>query len=342
MSTVVDAEARTTPTAPPPATRLRRLLLGRDTAIIVLLALTWVVSTATVQSFGTANTVYFLLEDIFPVLLIALPMTLVIITGEIDLSVGSMVGLSTVVVGALFQAGVAFPLAALVAVLVGAVGGAFNGFLVTKLGLPSLAVTIGTLALFRGLAVATLGDKSVTGFPQEWKDLVQNRLFGAGTAIPSIMWLFLLLATFYVILLHFTSTGRAVYAIGLNDEAARFAGIDVGRVKFAMFVGTGTVAALAGVWFSLYYNTARGDNATGLELSVVAAVLVGGVSIFGGRGGLPGVIAGVLLIGTLRSALRLADVSSDAINVATGLLLVVSVIVPVLLTWLGGLRRRGA
>lgn len=340
MSAVTDVDVRTTPTGPPPATRLRRILLGRDSATIVLLAITWVVATLAVPSFGSANTVYFLLEDIFPVLLIALPMTMVIVSAEIDLSVGSMVGLSTVVVGSLFQAGVPYALAALVAVLVGAVGGALNGFLVTKVGLPSLAVTIGTLALFRGLAVATLGDKSVTGFPQEWKDLVQNRMFGPGTAIPAIIWLFVLLAVGFGILLHFTSTGRAVYAIGLNDEAARFSGIDVGRIKFAMFVATGTVAALAGVWFTLYYNTARGDNATGLELSVIAAVLVGGVSIFGGRGGLPGVIAGVLLIGTLRSALRLADVSSDAINVATGLLLVVSVIVPSLLTWLGRFKPR--
>ncbi|MCV2394186.1 ABC transporter permease [Actinotalea sp. M2MS4P-6] len=342
MSTTVDADVRTTPTAPPTATRLRRVLLGRDAAIVALLAATWLIATVAVPNFGTANTVYFLLEDIFPVLLIALPMTLVIITGEIDLSVGSMVGLSTVVVGSLFDAGLPFGVAALVAVLVGAVGGLFNGVLVTRVGLPSLAVTIGTLALYRGLAVATLGDKSVTGFPQSWKDLVQNRLFGAGTALPTIIWLFLLLAAFFIVLLHFTSTGRAVYAIGLNDEAARFSGIDAGRVKMLMFVATGTVAALAGVWFTLYYSTARGDNATGLELSVVAAVLVGGVSIFGGKGGLPGVIAGALLIGTLRSALRLADVSSDAINVATGLLLVVTVIVPSFLAWLGRVTHRGS
>ena len=171
---------------------------------------------------------------------------------------------------------------------------------------------------------------------------MQSRLFGPDTALPSIIWVFVLLAVVFVVVLHFTSAGRAIYATGLNSEAAHFSGIEIGRVKFWTFVATGLVSALAGVWFTLYYNTARGDNATGLELSVIAAVLVGGVSIFGGKGGLPGVIAGALLIGTLRSALRLADVSSDAINVATGLLLVVTVIVPSLLAWVGRLRARAS
>ncbi len=342
MSAQVDVEARATPAAPPTVVRVRRALLGRDAAIVALLVVVWVVATASVPDFGSATTVYYLLEDVFPVLLIALPMTLVIVTSEIDLSVGSMVGLSTVVVGALYDAGAPFAVAALVALVVGLVGGAANGFLVTKVGLPSLAVTIGTLALFRGVAVGILGDRSVTGFPPVWKTLVQSRLFGPDGALPSIIWVFVLLAVVFIVVLHFTSAGRAIYATGLNSEAAHFSGIEVGRVKFWTFVATGFVSALAGVWFTLYYNTARGDNATGLELSVIAAVLVGGVSIFGGKGGLPGVIAGALLIGTLRSALRLADVSSDAINVATGLLLVVTVIVPSLLAWVGRLRARAS
>lgn len=336
-STLIDE--RTAPTAPATGTRWRRLLFGRDAAIIALLAVVWLVALFAVPHFNSPSTLYYLLEDIFPVLLIALPMTMVVITGEIDLSVGSMVGLGSVVVGALVQGGMPFGTAAAVALAVGAVGGALNGYLVTKVGLPSLAVTIGTLALFRGLAVSILGNRSVTGFPQEWKDLAQSRMFGSGTALPSIIWLFVILAVVFVTLLHFTPTGRATYAIGMNDEAARFSGINSDRLKLGLFAATGAISALAGIWFVLYYNTARGDNATGLELSVVAAVLVGGVSIFGGKGGLPGVIAGVLLIGALRSALRLADVSSDVINVATGVLLVVTVIVPSLVLWLGRVRK---
>ena len=317
---------RTTPEAPSPVVRLRRLLLGRDAAIFAVLVVVWLIASVSVKNFSSPNTVYFLLLDIFPILLIALPMTMVVITSEIDLSVGSMVGLSSVVVGTLYEAGVP-------------VGVALNGFLVTVVGLPSLAVTIGTLALFRGVAVGLLGTTAITGFPQGWKDAVSARLFGPGTALPGVILVFLVLAVVFMVILHFTPMGRATYAIGLNDEAAHFSGVKVGHVKFWLFVATGAVASLAGIYWTLRYDSARGDNATGLELSVVAAVLVGGVSIFGGKGALPGV-AGALVIGALRSALRLADVSSDVINVATGLLLVTTVIVPSLLAALRRVRPR--
>ena len=130
----------------------------------------------------------------------------------------------------------------------------------------------------------------------------------------------------FAVLLHFTPFGRALYAIGLNKEAARFSGIDVGRTKFILFVLTGTVSAFAGVYFTLRYGSARGDNATGLDCSVIAAVLLGGVSIFGGRGALHGVIAGVLLIGVLSQRAAARGVTSDVINIITGVLLVLSVV----------------
>lgn len=316
------------PEAPSSGSRWRAVLLSRSSAIIVLLIVVWIVASVSVDNFNTPNTLYFLILDVFPILLIALPMTFIIVTGEIDLSVASMVGLSSVIVGALFQAGVPLPAAAIVAVVAGVLGGALNGFLITTVGLPSLAVTVGSLALFRGIAVGILGTTAVTGFPDEYKDIVKERLFGRGTAIPSIIILFLVLAIIAIILLHFTSVGRTVYSVGLNPEASAFSGINANALKFWLFVASGAVSALAGIYWTLRYDSARGDNAMGLELAVVAAVLVGGVSIFGGRGGLVGVIAGVLVIGALRSALRLADVSSDVINVATGLLLVISVVVP--------------
>jgi rhamnose transport system permease protein len=328
-----------TPQAPSGPARLRKALVGRDVAIVLALVVVWLLASRVVDNFDSPQTVYYLLLDVFPILLIALPMTMVIITGEIDLSVASAMGLSSVVVGVLFDHGVALPLAAAVAVVVGVLGGALNGFLVTVVGLPSLAVTVGTLALYRGLAVGLLGTTAITGFPEASKDLVSDRLFGRGTAVPGVVLVFVVLAVVFGVVLHFTPVGRAIYAIGLNTEASVFSGIDVGRVKFWLFVVTGTVASVAGVYWTLRYDSARGDNAAGLELSVVAAVLVGGVSIFGGRGALPGVIAGVLLIGALRSALRLADVSSDVINVATGGLLVLSVVVPAAAA---ALRRRRA
>jgi rhamnose transport system permease protein len=310
----------------------QRLLLRRETAIIALLVVVIIVASAAVPHFGAPITYNFLLLDTAPVLLIALPMTLVIITGEIDLSVASAMGLSSSIVGLLTQAHWPFAGAAGVALLVGAVGGAVNGLLVTKVGLPSLAVTIGTLALYRGLAQGLLGTTAVTSFPAFWTDLATSTL--PGTLIPSVTVLILVLAVVFGALLHFTPFGRGIYAIGLSPDAAVFSGVKIQRTKFILFVLAGFISALAGVFYTLRFGSARGDNATGLELSVVAAVLLGGVSIFGGRGALPGVLAGALLIGVLASALRLAGITSDVINVITGTLLVLSVILTSFLAWL--------
>lgn len=310
----------------------RRMLLTRESAIIVILAIVIVVSLATVPNFDSPLTVTYLLRDIAPILLIALPMTLIIVTEEIDLSVASIVGLASVTVGILTQSGIPFGFAALAAIVVGAVAGMLNGFLVTVVGLPSLAVTIGTLALFRGIAVGLLGTTAITEFPEQWTDLARANI--PGTPIPMVMIAFVVLAVLFAVLLHFTPFGRGLYAIGLNKEAAHFSGIDVARSKFVLFVMSGAVSGFAGVYFTLLYSNARGDNATGMELQIIAAVLLGGVSIFGGRGALHGVIAGVLLIGTLGSALRLAGVTSDVINVITGVLLVVSVVSASVLAWL--------
>ncbi len=302
----------------------RRLLLTQESAVVLLLVAVAVVAAAVVPGFGQPITLTYLLLDVTPILLVALPMTLVIVTGEIDLSVASVVGLASVLTGVLTQAGWSFELAALVALLVGALGGALNGFLVTVVGLPSLAVTIGTLALFRGLAVGLLGTTAVTDFPEFWTDLARSRI--GVSNVPTVTVLLVVLILAFVVLLHLTPFGRGLYAIGLSPEAARFSGVRVERSKLVLFVLAGLVSALAGIYYTLRYGSARGDNATGLELQVIAAVLLGGVSIFGGRGALHGVVAGVLLIGVLSSALRVAGVTSDVINIITGVLLVLSVV----------------
>ncbi|MFT4258132.1 ABC transporter permease [Microbacterium sp.] len=316
----------------------RRILLTREFAIIGLLLLVIAVASIGVKGFSQPITVNYLLLDVAPILLIALPMALIMVTGEIDLSVGSMVGLSSVVTGVLVQAGAPLEFAALAALLVGIVGGAFNGALVTIVGLPSLAVTIGTLALYRGLAVGLLGTTAVTDFPEFWTALAKAKI--AGTTIPYIVVPFLILLAIFAVLLHFTPFGRGIFAIGLSRDAARFSGVDVERTTFILFVLAGAVAAFAGIFYTLRFGSARGDNATGLELQVIAAVVLGGVSVFGGRGHLHGVVAAVLLIGVLSSALRLAGVTSDVINIITGGLLVFSVVAASVLAWAQRVRRK--
>jgi rhamnose transport system permease protein len=301
----------------------QRALLTREFAIIALLVVVYLYSRSEVPAFDGPLTIYYLLLDAAAILLIALPMTMIIITGEIDLSVASTVALSSVLVGDLHQHGMSIPMAGLIAIGAGVVCGAFNGFLVAYVGLPSLAVTIGTLALYRGIAVGTLGTKAVTDFPEKWTDLAKQHI--GDSSYPVIVIPFVVLAIIFALLLHFTSFGRGVYDIGLNSEAAHFTGVNVARTKFILFVLSGAISAFAGIYITLRYGSARGDNATGLELQVIAAVLLGGVSIFGGRGALHGVIAGVLLIGVISSALRLEDVTVNVINIIIGLLLVLSV-----------------
>jgi rhamnose transport system permease protein len=311
----------------------QRALFTREFAVITLLVAVFFYSTANVPNFDGPLTLYYLFLDLAPIMLIALPMTMIIITGEIDLSVASVVGLSSVLVGILHQdAGLSIPVAAGLAILIGAFAGAFNGFLIAYVGLPSLAVTIGTLALYRGIAVGLLGTKAVTDFPERWTDLAKERIQDQGS-YPVILIPFLVLLLGFVLLLHFSAFGRGVYEIGLNHEAAHFTGVNVERTKFVLFVLAGAVSAFAGVYFTLRFGTARGDNATGLELQVIAAVLLGGVSIFGGRGGLHGVVAGVLLIGVLSSAMRLEGITVNVINIVIGLLLVASVVSASVLTW---------
>jgi rhamnose transport system permease protein len=151
-----------------------------------------------------------------------------------------------------------------------------------------------------------------------------------------------LLAVAFVVLLHFSTFGRGIYDIGLNDEAAHFTGVDVARTKLLLFMLSGVVSAFAGIYFTLRFGTARGDNATGYELQVIAAVLLGGVSIFGGRGRLHGVLAGVVLIGVISSALRLESVQVSVTNIIIGLLLVASVISSSVLAWASGRLPRKA
>jgi rhamnose transport system permease protein len=309
----------------------KRWLLTREMAVIALTVAVFVYATINVDNFDGPLTVKFLLQDIAPILLIALPMTLIIITGEIDLSVASIMGLSSVLLGVFHDSGMSIPVAAALALLAGLACGALNGFLIAYVGLPSLAVTIGTLALFRGIAVGLLGTTAITEFTDRWADLATDTI--GESRIPLVMIPFAVLTVAFVVLLHFSTFGRGIYEIGLNDEAAHFTGVNVARTKFILFVLSGVVSAFAGIYFTLRYGSARGDNATGYELQVIAAVLLGGVSIFGGRGKLHGVLAGVVLIGVISSALRLESVTVNVTNIIVGLLLVASVILPSVLAW---------
>jgi len=307
--------------------RVRGALGSWDVVVVLALVAVAVVGALTIDGVASPRFWRFVTLEAIPILLIALPMTLVVITGEIDLSVASVVGLTCTVMGQLWVSGVtSLPVLIVVSLLLGALLGAVNGLFVTGFGLPSLAVTIGTLALYRGLAYVVLGDRAVANYPPSWTTSAIKPI--PGTTIPWMILVVAALAVVFAVVLHATPIGRGLYAMGNNAEAARFAGINVRLTKFWLFVATGATSALAGVFWTLRFASARADNGSGIELAVVAAVLLGGVSIFGGRGGLLGVVAAVALLGVLRNALQLAYVPANTLTIITGSLLIASVVGP--------------
>jgi rhamnose transport system permease protein len=313
--------------------------LGRwETLTFALLVAAIVGGSMSSPDFLTGGNVNSVLSDIVEIALIALPMTFIIVAGEIDLSVASVLGLASALLGALWDANWPMELIIPTVLVAGAAAGAVNGILVTRLGLPSLAVTIGTLTLYRGLAFVVLGDKAVADFPERYTNLGFGTF--AGTQIPNPFVLFAVLAVIFGFVLHRTSLGRSVFAIGANEEAAFFSGLRVKRIKLALFVVSGLVAALAGIVFTFRFGSARADNGIGLELSVVAAVLLGGVSIFGGKGSMLGVILAVLLLGAIRSALTINDVADEVLTIVTGSLLLLSVLGPSAVARVRELRAR--
>ena len=303
-----------------------RGLLRWESALVVVFIAVLIIGTARSSTFLNGSNFFFIGVNEGEVAIMALPLLLIVMTGEIDLSVASMLGLSGTVVGYLFQNGWSIWPAMLAALLVGAVGGALNGVLIAKLGLPSIAVTIGTLTLFRGIAEILLAPKVVTGFPIRLTDIGVIPI--PGTELSYSAAIFLVLAAGCAVLLHATALGRSLVAIGLQPEAAQFSGIRVNRIKFGLYVFSGVVCAFAGILFALKNSSVSYDAGTGLELDVVAVVLFGGVSIFGGRGTVLGVVLSVLTFGTLLQALTQMGVQAEVQKIITGLLLLLSLVVP--------------
>ncbi len=301
--------------------------VGRwETLLVVALIGLIVLGNALSPFFLTVGNFSNLIAALMEVAIMALPMTLIVVAGEIDLSVESMAGLACALLGFLYAAGVPLGLAIPLVLLVGALGGLLNGLLVARGGLPSLVVTLGTLALFRGLALIVLGPRGVSDFPAAFTELGFGHV--PGTLIPWPFVIFLALAAVLGTVLHRTWIGRQVYAIGKNAGAARFSGVRVARVRIGLFVLSGLIASLAGIILTSRLSSARADAADGMTLTVVTVVLLGGVNIFGGSGTIPGVVLAVLAVAVMQNALRLASVTVEVQSIALGSLLILSVVIP--------------
>jgi rhamnose transport system permease protein len=267
------------------------------------------------------NTFQLFIEKI----IVAIIMTLIIINGEIDLSVASIMGLAAGVLAYSFDQGASMPVAILAALLAGIVCGAINGFFVARVGLPSLVVTLAGLIMYRGVARILLEDGSIGGFPEWFQALGQDALIGP---FPLALVLFVLLFAVGLVILHYSGIGRYIYVIGNNKEVARYSGVKVNQVKMGLFIASGIIAALAGILLAARLGSVRGNSAEGFELDIITMVLLGGVSIFGGSGTLAGVGLAILLILNLRNGMSLANITGNTQTGVVGILLILSVLVP--------------
>jgi rhamnose transport system permease protein len=274
----------------------------------------------------------------------ALGMTLLILAREIDLSVSAIVALASLAMGLVVPYG-AGPLAlTAVGIGVGALCGAVNGALVTGFGLPSIVVTIGTMSLFRGIAQVVLGDGAITDYPPAFTELAQNFIVSMPPLYLAFI-IFILLALVFGLMLHKTIWGRMIYAIGNSPEAARYSGIPVDRIRFFLFVATGALSGLASALLTARIGSMRPNIALGWELDIVTMVVLGGVSIAGGSGTIPGVVLAVLVLGVATYGLTLINVPGIVINIVLGLLLIAAIALPILVrravTMLGAARKSG-
>ena len=267
--------------------------------------------------------------------LIAFAMTLLIISGEIDLSVAAIIALASTAMGAAAQAGIGTPGLVMIGIGAGLVCGAINGGLVAGLKLPSIVVTIGTMSLFRGISYIVLGDQAFGGYPESFAYFGQGYVFWV---ISFEFALFVLFAVLFGVLLHWTSFGRRVYAIGNNEFASRFSGIPVEKTKFVLFLMTGVMSGIAAVCLTSRLGSTRPSIAQGWELEIVTMVVLGGVSILGGSGTIVGVVIAAFVMGLVTFGLGLLNVPGIVMSIFIGLLLIITISLPILIRQLKARR----
>lgn len=320
-----------------PPRRIADMLLRWETILVMLLIAVIVFNTSIspyfLDLYNLADATYNFSEKA----IIALPMALLILVREIDLSVAAIVALAALGVGSAAAAGYDPPVLILIGLAIGLACGMVNGALVTLTGVPSIVITIGTMSLFRGIAQVSLGDQALTKYPQGFLDLGQSYIIDMPPTPLSFL-IFLVLALCFAIFLHGTATGRKLFAIGSNPVAARFSGIRVDRLRFALFTLSGLLAGLGAVLLTARIGVMRPNIGLGWELDVITMVILGGVSIAGGVGSILGVVLSVFVLGLATFGLALMNVPGIVINVLIGLLLIITIAAPIIAKRLLGKR----
>jgi rhamnose transport system permease protein len=305
-------------------TLLRSLLLRQEGILIIIMIAAVVILSSLSEPFRTVDNLLNQGRLLTEIGLVALPMTFIIITGGIDLSVGSIFGLCAVILGYTWDVlGFPLELAIVTALGVSALAGFINGWFIVRVGVPPLIMTLATLALYRGLAEGISQGRSARGYPDWFFQLGQGEFLG----VPTQLWVLLIATLIVGVILARTVFGRSLYAIGNNETGTRFSGIPVDRYKLFIYTFSGFMSGLAGYIFVSRVSTTRSDMGTGLELDVIAAVVLGGTSIFGGSGTILGTAIGVLLIQLLKNGLSLTGVTGDSTIMIIGLVVIFAILI---------------
>lgn len=315
--------------APPKRFTALSLLLRWEWLLVLLIIVACFVNASLSEYFLDVDNLFDMTFHFMEKSLVALAMALIIISGNIDLSVASNLAMSAVIMATTFQSGLNIWLAVLLGLFIGTVGGLINGLLISRVRLPALVVTLGTYAFYRGVAFVLLGDLVVKGFSESFMYIGQGDV--PNTPIPVPLILFSVMAVLFGLVLHRTTFGRFIYAIGNNEEACRYSGVAVGRIKIIIFALSGFMSALAGVIMTARFGSARPNIAAGLELDVITAVVLGGVDIFGGQGSILGVVLALFLMGIVRFGMSLKNVPGQIQSTLIGVLLIVAILLPQLL-----------
>jgi rhamnose transport system permease protein len=315
---------RDTTTESGAGSRARSLLLSQEVILLIIAVAAILLLATRTDRFLTLDNILNQGRLLTEVGLVALPMTFIIITGGIDLSVGSIFGLSAIILGfSWHDMGLPLEVSIGLCLVVGTVAGFVNGFGIVRFGMPPMIMTLATLALYRGLALWISEARSARNFPDWFYQLGQGSFLG----VPTQIWFFVVFAILTAVLLSRTAFGRSLYAIGNNELASRFSGIPVDRYKLLIYTFSGFMAALGGYIFTSRVSTTRSDMGTGLELDAISAVVLGGTSIFGGSGSIVGTLIGVVLIQLLKNGLLLSGVKGDATIVVIGVVLIAAILI---------------
>jgi rhamnose transport system permease protein len=325
----VESQVQSDKQKPPKGGLLLRILLRWETILFLLLVLVAIIGTRIspyfLDTFNLLNTTFNFVEKA----IIALPMILVIVSGEVDISVAGIIAFSSVFMGMAAEAGAGLGALVLIGLGAGLFAGLLNGIIISRLQIPSIAITIGSMSLFRGISYVILGDQAYTNYPDSFAYLGQG--FIGDSFVPFPLVVFAIFAIVFGVVLHRTTFGRRLYTIGNNETVARFSGVPVAKYKLITFCLTGLFAGLASILLTSRIGSTRPNIANGWELEIVTIVVLGGVAITGGKGTIGGVILSVLLVGYLRFAMALVNIPGKVMNIVTGFLLIAAILLPQLI-----------